>query len=233
MTHSEIASLLHQNADPIYNQFNSRIAATPQPTIGVRIPILRNLAKEILRDKPLDFIHTYPVRHHEELLVKGFVIAQLKTDLDTWLNYVDAFVPTIDCWAVCDCFCSTLKRTKKAQAEFWPLIVNYLHSEREFEVRFAVVMMMCYYLDDAHIDRTLDCWSGIHSDYYYVNMGVGWGLATAFAKQRNKTLAAMLQPNLSPDILKKTVQKCRESFRISAEDKELLKNLFRTNQHGK
>lgn len=222
MTNAQIAETLQANIDARYGEFHGRLVSSGDPILGVRIPVLRKLAGDILKSDAASFLNTYPVRWHEERMLRSFVIAGLKGDLSEKLKLVASFVPQIDNWAVCDCFVTTLKGAAKNQEEFWKFTLPYLDSPHEYQVRFAVIMMMCYFLNDTYIDRVLALWSKIDDERYYVQMGVAWGLATAVAKQRDKTIKMILSGAVADGILKKTAQKCRDSFRVTPQDKALI-----------
>ena len=229
MNHAYIAQTLSALADAQYNAFNARIVATALPTLGVRVPDLRALAKEIERSGWADeFLDTQTPTTHDELTLRGFVVAGRRVPLDQMLRRVDGFVPQIENWAVCDTFCGSLKRVAKERDAWWPVIERYARSEREFEVRFAVVLSMSYFLTDEWIDLALQLWESIDPrGVYYIEMALGWGLATAAAKQREKTIEAIETGRYSPAVVRRAVRKCCESLRIDPEDKTYLKTLIR------
>ena len=132
-----------------------------------------------------------------------------------------SFIPLIDNWAVCDSCCASFKFTAQYREELYPFIKSYL-SGSEYEARFAVVMLMDYYLTDGYIDEVLSLLCEIKSDYYYVNMAVAWALSVAFVKYRDKTLPYLTQKTLTPAVQNKTIQKIKESYRVTDTDKQLL-----------
>ena len=129
---------LFSNQDLEYKAFHSKLVPTvnPDKIIGVRIPILRKIAKSIANER-VDF----PVEYYEEIMVKGFLIGYKKYDIDERLKVLSDFVPLIDNWAVCDCVCSTLKFTEKNRQAVWDFLMQYIDGT-EYEVRFLVVMLM-------------------------------------------------------------------------------------------
>lgn len=229
MNHDTIAHYLTTHADAVYNAFNARIVATSMPTIGVRIPDLRALAKEIERSGwAADFLTSQKVDTLDEMLLRGFVLAGRKIPLAELMPIVATFLPQIENWAVCDTFCGSLKRVGKERDAWWPVIEQYAQSEREFEVRFAVVLAMSYFLTDEWIDLVLELWARVDpTKGYYVEMALGWGLATAVAKQRDKTIDALVEGRYSPAVVRRAVRKSCESLRVSAEDKHSLKSLLK------
>lgn len=125
--------------DEKYRSFQQRLLPGLEDVmIGVRIPILRKVAKDILKGNPLGFLAAPPSKYYEDIMVEGFVIAGLREDFPQVMEYVKGFIPKINNWAVCDCFVSSLRLVKKHKREFYAFLSEYLHSSEEFYVRFAV-----------------------------------------------------------------------------------------------
>ena len=211
---------LFKYADVEYKTFHKKLIpnVSEEKIIGVRIPQLRKIAKCLDND---DFGWDY----YEEIMLHGFYIGYKKLDLPQRLNMLDEFIPKIDNWAVCDCVCSTLKFVKKNQAEFLDFLQKYMYSDKEYDVRFAVITLMDYYLDDEYIDYTLNYLKNIRSEYYYVNMGAAWAFCTAFTKYKDKVLLLLENRQLSSEIHNMTISKIRDSYRVDKETKEYLKTL--------
>ena len=98
-------------------------------------------------------------------------------------------------------------------------------SDRPYTVRFGMEMLMTYFLDDAFTPQVNDAVAAVESEHYYVRMMQAWYFATALAKQWNATLPVLTERRLQPWVHNKTIQKARESYRITPEQKELLKEL--------
>lgn len=211
---------LFKYADVEYKTFHKKLIpnVSEEKIIGVRIPQLRKIAKCLDNN---DFGWDY----YEEIMLHGFYIGYKKLDLPQRLNMLDEFIPKIDNWAVCDCVCSTLKFVKKNQAEFLDFLQKYMYSDKEYDVRFAVITLMDYYLDDEYIDYTLNYLKNIRSEYYYVNMGAAWAFCTAFSKYKDKVLPLLENRQLSSEIHNMTISKIRDSYRVDKETKEYLKTL--------
>ena len=159
-----------------YQKFHSALCPGIDNIIGIRIPVLRKLANEIVREG--DY-HTYlqkaltePFIYSEESTLCGMILGLLKIDFAELLENLHFFVPRIDNWAVCDVTCGGLKAFKKNQAQGREFLQQYLASPREYELRFAVVMLMNYYNDDTYIDSTLKELNNVRHDGYYVKMAV-------------------------------------------------------------
>lgn len=187
--------------------------------IGVRLPELRKIARKAYAENAENLLEYY-----EEIMVYGLTLSYKKCSAEAHMADIEKFVPLIDNWAVCDTCVSSYKFTKKYRAEMFGFVKSYI-GRGEYETRFAVVMLMNYYLEDGYIDEVLSLLKSIESDCYYINMAVAWALSAAFVKYREKTLEILKEKSLSADVQNKTVQKIRDSFRVSKEDKEYIKCL--------
>lgn len=214
-----------------YQKFHSDLCPGIENIIGIRTPVLRQLAVEIVKGGDwrayLQKALHGPFIYSEEATLCGMVLGLLKTDFDEILGYLQLFVPRIDSWSICDVTCAGLKVFKKHQAAGRSFLDQYLASANEYELRFAIIMLMAYYHDDSYIDDTLQVLNSTRHEGYYVKMAVAWALQLCFVKQRDKTLILFQHNNLDDFTLNKALQKCRESFRVSAADKELLQSLKR------
>ena len=174
----KILKQLFELQDKKYKEFHSSLCPNVDNIIGVRIPELRKLAKQIAKENPKEFIEN-PVKkqYYEEIMLEGFVIGYMKATLEEKLHYLDNFIPEIDNWAVCDCTASTLKFIDKYKKEVWEYLQKYINSKKEFEKRFAIIILMDYYLTDEYIDKVLEIYNKIDSDQYYVQMGMAWAVS--------------------------------------------------------
>lgn len=222
----KILKQLFELQDKKYKEFHSSLCPNVDNIIGVRIPELRKLAKQIAKENPKEFIEN-PVKkqYYEEIMLEGFVIGYMKATLEEKLHYLDNFIPEIDNWAVCDCTASTLKFIDKYKKEVWEYMQKYINSKKEFEKRFAIIILMDYYLTDEYIDKVLEIYNKIDSDQYYVQMGIAWAISVCFVKYREKTRKILDNNNLSTFTHNKSIQKIIESTRVDKETKEELKKL--------
>jgi 3-methyladenine DNA glycosylase AlkD len=218
--------------DDNYRTFNLKlipnIQATEISVLGVRIPKLRAIAKRIIGSENWRiFLTEYKDSDiYECVMLSGMVTAGAKCDFDEKLKLTGEFVPRISNWAVCDTFCGELKDTRKNLTEMYSFVEHYLVCDKEYGLRFGAVMLMDYYINDDYIDTVLDWYGKIHSDYYYVKMAIAWGISACFVKYRDKTLEFLQTTKLDYSTFGKTVQKIRESNRVSQDDKELLREMW-------
>lgn len=205
-----------------YKQFHTRLVPNinPDRIIGVRIPVLRKIARKIT-DNSFDW------EYYEECMLHGLYIGYSRLSYDEKLNLLDEFVPKIDNWAVCDSVCSTLKFIDKNMASFLEYLKKYMFSEKEYEKRFAIVVLMDYYITDEYADFVTDYLKNIKSDFYYVNMAAAWALSFVFIKYPNKVMPLLEKSVLSDEINNMTVSKIRDSLRVDKATKEYIKQFKR------
>lgn len=210
--------------DEKYRKFNeSLIPGAEGTSYGVRLPQLRNMAKEIIKGNWVQFLEDAKGSDiYEIIMLRGLVIATVPCGYEQRLLMLADFVPAINNWAVCDCVTSSVKSAQKHLPETWAFLQPYLESREEFPLRFAVVMLMDYFITKEYIDRVLDIYRNLRHEAYYVNIAIAWALSVCFVKFREKTLPLFQAQVLSPWVQNKAIQKCRESRRVSAEDKALL-----------
>lgn len=222
-----IRDQIFQLADEEYRKFQSRLCPGTSNIVGVRIPLLRCLAKEIARGDWRSYLENAESRYYEEAMLQGMVIGYADAETEERLVHVRAFVPKIDNWAVCDCFCSGLKFTKKNMDRVWEQLQLYVSSEKEFELRFGVVMLLNYYVESSYIERTLELLDGIEHEGYYVKMAVAWAVSICYVKFPEVTTAFLKNNRLDDFTFNKSLQKITESLRVDGETKMLIRSMKR------
>ncbi len=220
MKQKELLDVLFSLQDRTYREMQQRLIPNinPETIIGVRTPDLRRLAKE-LEDREA-FKQALPHHWFEENQVHGFLLER-ETCFDTAVSDVEAFLPHIDNWATCDQL--RPKVFAKCRRELLPYIHRWLESDKTYTIRFGLEMLMCHYLDKDFDPGFLDMAAAVRHEDYYVKMMVAWYFATALAKQYDAALPYITQRRLEPWTHNKAIQKAVESYRITQEQKEFLK----------
>lgn len=208
--------------DEKYKEFHSALVPNINNVLGVRVPEIRKLAKELAKGSWQDYKDDL---YYEEVMIQGLVIGYAKLDAKERLEYLRGFIPKINNWGICDVVCSNLKFTNTNKGLVWEFLQPYLASDKEFEIRFGVVMLLGYFIDDEYIDRVLEILDRITHDGYYAKMAVAWALSVCFVKQWDKTLEYFKHSNLPKWTYNKAIQKSCESFRISDEQKQILRKM--------
>ena len=210
-----------------YKEFHGSLCPDMYNVIGVRIPKLREYAKELYKCNNLKDIKIED-KYYEELVIQGMLIGfQTKAPIKEVIKQVEEFIPKINSWAVCDTFCAGLKITKKYQTEMFKVIKEYLKSTQEYQVRFAIVMLLNYYINDQYIDQVLQILDNVKLDKYYVQMANAWAISICLIKYYNKTLDFLNTTKIDDFTYNKGIQKAIESYRITNEQKEYLRTLKR------
>ena len=213
-----------------YQKFHSSLLPGVENIIGVRMPLLRKLAKEILRGdwrSYLDSSVAEPNTYYEDNILQALLIGTSKISLQERHTYIKAFVPKINNWAVCDLFCSTLKEVQRYPQEYWQMLMPYFNSTNAYDLRFASVMLSNHFTSDEFAEEALKLLEAIKHEDYYVKMGVAWAISIFYIKQPKLTLSLLKQNNLDNFTHNKAIQKIRESFRVSNEEKEMLNRFKR------
>lgn len=224
--YEELISYLKSLQDEKYRNFHSGLVKnSSSEIIGIRMPLLRSTAAKISKGDFIGFLENSGTKYYEEIILRGLVTARLGGGVEEQKAALDKFIPYIDNWAVCDTFCSEFKTVGKNQKLFFEQIKGYLSSSNPWAERVGLVFLMTYYLNDDYIDITLQLAKKVQSDEYYVKMAQAWLFSVAFVKYRDKTLEIIKNGLTDKTLLKMTVQKCVDSYRISRDDKELLKKL--------
>lgn len=215
--------------DKKYQKFHSSLCPGTDNIIGVRIPVLRSYAKKLSKQENIkEYIFFNKTEYYEEVMLQGMLIGLTKnSDIKETLTMLKNFIPKIDNWAVCDICCAGLKIVNKNKDVFWNFIQKYLKSQKEFELRFAIVMMLDYFIDEKYIDRVLTVLDDIKHDAYYVKMAVAWTISVAFVKFEDKTMKYLKNNNLDDWTYNKSLQKICESLRVDKKTKEKIKKMKR------
>lgn len=207
-----------------YAAFQRRLIPTvpPESILGIRTPMLRELAKQL----PENFRQELPHRYFEENQLHAFSLEREK-DFSVAIEGVEAFLPYIDNWATCDqlrpkCFA-------RHKGELLPHIRDWLKAEHVYTRRFAMEMLMVHFLDGDFQPEYLSWVAEATGDDYYIRMMVAWYFATALAKQYDGALPYLTENRLELWVHNKTIQKALESYRILPEQKDFLKTLRRKN----
>ena len=217
--------LLFQLQDKCYRDFQSKLIPTiPVETIiGVRIPTIRKLAKEYGKDpESVEFLKQLPHTYYDENILHALLVAEIK-DYEVCVKEVEHFLPYVDNWAVCDIF--SPKVFRKNKDKLIDKIREWTASGHPYTCRFGREMLMTHFLDEDFRVEYLEIPAAVHSEEYYVNMMIAWFYATALAKQWDAAVGYIEKKCLDPWTHNKTIQKARESYRITQEQKEYLKTL--------
>lgn len=224
---NRIINKLNELRDIKYRDFSSSLNPTALPMIGVRIPELRKIAKDIVNENPKYFLDNNPMSCFELVSLHAMVIGYMKEDIDIVLKYLETFIPMINDWSVNDTLCQTFKIAKKHQEKVWNFLSNYFNSNSEFELRVVVVMMLCHFINDKYVNLVIDFIDQTKNNGYYYKMGCAWCLQVIMVKYPQICLDYLYNNNLDDWIFNKAIQKMIESYRVSDDMKEVIRKLKR------
>lgn len=214
-------------AEADYKAFNGKLIPGEDYIIGIRIPDLRKIAKKILSGNWRSYLEVCDSKYHEERLLQAIIIGNIKSDYNEIERYILKFLPSINNWSVCDTFCSGLKIAKIEKKRMYPLIQDCLSSDNMWEIRFAVVMLLEYYIDEDYLADIFKYCNLIKSDEYYVKMAVAWLISMCYVKYDEETLKYLNDNDLDDFTYNKSIQKIVESYRVNNDKKEILKSMKR------
>ena len=216
----EIRKELEKHADADYRKFSSGLLPGITSILGVRLPQLRKMAKELAREDGRWNLKQLSDNCLEELMLQGMIIAYMNCPMEERLDLIQGFVPKINSWSVCDSFCSTLKFVKKDQEPVFLFLQPYIHSDKEYEQRFAAVMLLDYYIDDYWLSKTVEALEEMQADKYYAKMAIAWAMAECYLHFPKEMMPVIRNNSLDPTIQRMTLQKIIESRAIPEEVRE-------------
>lgn len=227
MKYEQIKERLYSLRDEKYQKFQSKLCPGVENIIGVRIPNLRQIAKEIAKGDWREFLMQAKDNTYEEIMLQGLVIGYAKTEFQDIKKYIIEFIPKIDNWAVCDSFCNSLKITEKNRNEMLEFLLPYFKTKQEYQIRFAVIMLLNYYLTDEYIESVFKILSEIKQEEYYVKMGVAWTLSMCYVKYPERTIVFLNTNQIDEETYQKTLQKIIESNQVDQETKMTIRQMKR------
>lgn len=223
MNAEELKHKLLTLSEDSYKEFNKKLLPGIENILGVRIPIMRDIAKNIAKNDFIEYLKSAKDDTYEEVMIQGLVIGYAKADIDEKFRCLDEFVPKINNWGICDSCSMSYKFMKKEHTRSWQYLQKYYNSDKEFEIRFAVVCTLAHFINEEYIEMIFDKFNQISHEGYYVKMAVAWAVAECVAKFPKETIEFLKDNNLDEFTQNKAIQKARESFRVEQELKELIK----------
>ena len=141
------------------------------------------------------------------------------------INLIEPFIPKITNWAICDVFCADLKITKTHKKEVYKIIKKYIKSKKEYELRFSLVMLLNYYVEENYLDDIFKYLNTFKSKNYYAQMAAAWLICVCATNFPTQTIEFLKTTKRDEFTFKKSIQKIQDSFKIDKEIKTICKNL--------
>lgn len=228
ITYEETLAELSAVKDEKYRIFNERIVNVPAGTsIGVRTPLLRDYAKKFVKREDFSFAELFSWSNglYEIRLLKCLCVGYAKVPFAEKEALIEKCLPVIDGWGVCDLFCATLKEIEKHRKEFLPNIERYIAMGAEFSQRFGYILLLGCYMEEEYLPVIFRLLGEAKTEYYYTYMGAAWLLAEVLVKFYDAGVRFLKEGTLDGRTKNKAIQKARESFRLTDEQKNYLKSL--------
>lgn len=220
--YNELVRYLYSLEDIKYKEFHSKLTYNTN-IIGIKIPILKQISKDICKGNYLEFIEFVTTNTYEEWLIFGLIIGYSKLDFNKKLELLDKYIINIDNWASCDIVCANMKDFKKNKEKGYKYIFKLIKSNKCWNIRVGLVLLLDFYINDEYLDNIFAICNSIKSDEYYVKMAVAWLISICYIKHKDKTLKYLNNNNLDKFTYNKAIQKIVESTRVSTEEKNMLK----------
>jgi 3-methyladenine DNA glycosylase AlkD len=210
---SEIKRQLHELIDRGYQKFSQKLNPDGKNILGIRLPNLRKIAKQIAKSDWETYLPTATDDSFEEILLQGLVLAYIRVPIKEYLQLIKSFIPKIDNWASCDIFCGTIKIEPEDSDIVWSFLQPFFRDDRPFFLRFAIVMLLRF-IDQEHVANIFVIISKIHSGNRYVKLAIAWLTGECCVHFPEKTINFLESKALDPHVQNITIQKITESFRI-------------------
>lgn len=210
---------------PVNPDFVRKIVPGSDKVFGNKNPDMRRIAKRIAKGNYREYLENNPQEYFEERMIQSFVIGYARDDFSTLLDYFEKEIPYVNNWAVNDALCMDFKQCRKHLAETMTVLRKYVHSSNEYEIRVVGVMLLAHFITEEYIDEVMDILNTLKTDDYYAMMAVAWCAAEIMCKNREWGFKYLESSTLDKRTYNKAIQKMRESFRVTHQDKELLKSI--------
>lgn len=224
----DVRAELFENQDEAYREFNCKCNPEIKNSIGVRIPIIRKIAKRLCKEDFWKYLDSDKKEYYEETMLEGIIIASAPMSEMERFDYLANFVPKITDWGINDSVCASFKIKPNELEAYWSFIMRYLNSANEFELRFMLVMILDHFVLAEYLSRIFKILNHLPSNAHYVEMAAAWLTAELIIKFKDETFEFLKTTTLSDFAYNKALQKARESHRVSEPDKVLLAQMKRT-----
>lgn len=224
---SWIKSQLELLKEPEFQTFTAKLLPGVKNILGVRLPALRKIARQLAKEDWKVYLSHARDDSYEEIMLQGMTLGYAKGDLQEKKEYLKAFIPKINNWSVCDSVCATVKLAREQPEEMWEFLQEYLQSNREYEVRFALVQLLDYYVNQTYLTRVLKAIDSVKQEDYYISMAQAWAVSVCYREFPQQTLPFLKENHLNDFTHNKAIQKITESLKVPKEEKEYIRTLKR------
>ena len=225
-TYQEYINYLISLKEEKYKEFNQKLITSKYEILGIRLPIIRKIAKQISKTNYKDFLKYTKSKYYEEVMIEGLVISTIKDEL-IFDKYFNKYINKIDNWCICDSFCNSLDIVTKKTSKYFNICKELSLSKEEFISRVGLIIILNYFIKKEYLTDIFNILDSIKSDKYYVNMAQAWVICELYIYYPQSTEKYLKKNKLNKFTHNKSISKIRESYRISKETKEYLNTLKR------
>lgn len=221
--YKKFVKYLVSEQDIKYKKFHSSLVLNSKyEIIGIRVPVMRNIAREIAaRGDIEEFLKYAQDKYYEEVMIQGFVISHIK-DEKIFYKYFKKYINKIDNWALCDSFCNSIKIVRKHSEKYFEEAVKCALDKKEFISRVGLVLILDYFISQKNLEKIFKVMNEIQSDKFYINMAESWLICEIYIKFPKETEEFLKKNNLNKFTQNKAISKIHDSYRIGKDEKELL-----------
>ncbi len=202
-------------------EWTRKIINTNMPLLAIKTPVIKDIAKQISKGNFISFLEQKPFKFYDSLAICGLLITRID-DFDTMVKHLLVFSKAIDNWANCDLLKFNVKNNEE---KYFFLSEKLISSKLTFERRIGVIILFEFVKNEEYIDKIFNYLNSLVDEKeYYVNMACAWLVCELFIKQRDLTLKFLQTNSLNTFVINKAISKCRDSYRVSEQDKQMLLN---------
>ena len=224
-TYQLFVQYLITQKDEKYKKFHSSLVLNSKyEMIGIRVPIMRKIAKEIAKTNIEEFLKYAQNNYYEEIMIQGLVISHIK-DEKIFNKYFKEYINKIDNWALCDTFCSSIKIVEKHEDKYFKEAVKMSLNKKEFISRIGLVMILDHFMNQKNLETIFDTLNKIESEKFYINMAEAWLICEMYIKFPKEAKIFIQKNNLNKFTHNKAISKIHDSYRVSKDEKEYLSTL--------
>ncbi len=223
MEYATLLEHLKELAENDYKAFNNKIIPTEQTILGVRVPALRKLARQITKTDALAFIQLDKHNIYEMIMLEGMTLSYMDRSFIELLPLTETFLRKVDNWAQIDSTICDYRNIRKEKEQVLTVVKRWLQADEEFVVRAGLVILLAHYIAAENLEMIFQLAEAVKHDGYYVYMANAWMISVCMAKHPAETILFFQNNALDDRTHNKAIQKARESFRVSREHKAIIK----------
>lgn len=222
-----IRNRLEELSEEKYRDFSASLIPGETQIIGVRLPVLRTLAKILASGSWQFYLEHARDTSMEEIMLQGMTLGSARASFQIKRPWLERIIPKIRSWSICDSICASLKISETEKADVWEFLQPYLNSSREYDIRFGIVMILNYFIEQNYLDHIFQIFDSIRHDGYYAKMAVAWAISVCWRRFPEETIRYLNFCTLDSWTYNKSLQKIIESRYSSPEQKDLMRRMKR------